>query len=142
MKPRPLLVCLLAIIAAGCASGSARTRSSGPSEDVTASDLRNPNETMERALERRVPGLIAKRNSAGELVLLIRGTSSYAGNDSPPLYIVNGLPFQAGPGGGLTGLDVEDIATIKVLKGSEAVIYGIDAADGVIVITTKKGGRR
>lgn len=141
MKPRPLLTCLIAVLAAGCASGGARTGAPDTS-DVTSADLRNPNETMERALERRVPGLIAKRNAAGELVLLIRGSSSYGGYDSPPLYIVNNLPFQAGPNGGLTGIDVEDIATIKVLKGSEAVIYGIDAANGVIVITTKQGGKR
>lgn len=135
-----VLILVIAGGAAGC--GSAGGRSPTADQTITIDDLRNPNEPIERVLERKVPGLSARRNEAGELVLSIRGTSHYEGRETPPLYIMDNLPFQPGPGGAITGLDPEDIMTVKVLKGSDAVIYGIDGANGVIVITTKRGRAR
>lgn len=136
------LVPLLAITAALAAcAGKTEPREAEPA-DVTAEDFRNPGEPIERALQRKVPGLVVSRNSNGEIVLQVRGSSSYTGADTPPLYVVDGLPFSPGPGGALTGINPEDIATIKVLKGPETVIYGIDGANGVIVITTKRAKKQ
>ena len=65
----------------------------------------------------------------------IRGVGSMnASND--PLYVVDGAPF----GGSLNDIAVEDIATITVLKdAASSALYGSRAANGVIVITTKRG---
>jgi len=64
----------------------------------------------------------------------IRGTSSI--NSSDPLYVVDGVPI----GGGIDFLNQNDIESIEVLKdAASASIYGARAANGVILVTTKKG---
>lgn len=132
--------CAITVLAlsVGCAPAQPRSE---PRPDVTSADLQNPNVPVEVVLQRKVPGLIVTRNADGSIALRIRGTSSYTGDDKPPLFVVNGAPVTAGPGGSLPGISAEDIESIKVLKGAEAAIYGIDGANGVIVITTKKGGK-
>ena len=125
---------------AGCASA----RSAPPATEaaVTSEDLRNPNEPIESVLQRKVPGLVVTRTDDGGIALRVRGISSYNGAETPPLYVLNGLPFQPGPGGALTGINPHDIESIKVLKGAQAGLYGIEGANGVIVITTKQPGTR
>jgi TonB-dependent SusC/RagA subfamily outer membrane receptor len=51
------------------------------------------------------------------------------------------MPFRPGPDGALTGINPHDIESIRVLKGAEAGLYGIEGANGVIVITMKRGGK-
>ncbi|MDO5977432.1 SusC/RagA family TonB-linked outer membrane protein [Flavivirga spongiicola] len=88
--------------------------------------------------------------------VVIRGNSSFTGNNQP-LYVVDGIPIRSssstvsfsdefGSNGSDAGNDhaaninPEDIASVSVLKGpSAAALYGSRAANGVIVITTKKG---
>jgi TonB-dependent SusC/RagA subfamily outer membrane receptor len=58
---------------------------------------------------------------------------------SEPLYVVDGVPVDAGPNGTLNWLNPLDIASITVLKyGASTAIYGVRGANGVIVITTKR----
>tara|TARA_R110002073_G_C9485929_1_gene580432 strand:- start:1596 stop:4775 length:3180 start_codon:yes stop_codon:yes gene_type:complete len=65
----------------------------------------------------------------------IRGFSSIQGNSSP-LYVVDGVPFT----GGINSINPNDIATTTILKDASATaIYGSRGANGVIVLTTKKG---
>ncbi len=95
----------------------------------------------------RVEDLIAGRFAGVEVIRLtnggsavrIRGVNTIMGN-TEPLYIIDGLEVSAGPGGALAGLNPADIARIDVLKdpGSTA-IYGIRGANGVILVTTKRG---
>jgi TonB-dependent SusC/RagA subfamily outer membrane receptor len=106
---------------------------------VTSEDLRNSNEPIEVILQRKVPGLKVTRTSDGGIALNIRGATSFMGGSTAPLYILDGLPFQPGPEGAITGVNPDDISSVKVLKGAEAAIYGSAGADGVIVITTKLG---
>jgi len=75
--------------------------------------------------------------------VLIRGIGSLNLN-SNPLYVVDGVPLDAGGvGGARSGLNVinpNDIAAISILKDASATaIYGSRAANGVVLITTKKG---
>ena len=125
----------------GCSASQARPEPPSGST-VTSSDLQDPHEPIESVLQKKVPGLIVTRTGDGGIALQIRGTSSYNGTETPPLYVLNGLPFQPGPGGVITGVDPHDIESIKVLKGASAGIYGIDGANGAIVITTKKPTQR
>ncbi len=67
--------------------------------------------------------------------ILIRGIGSVNGN-SAPLYIVDGVPFS----GDLNSINAEDVKSTTILKDASATaIYGSRGANGVILITTKKG---
>jgi hypothetical protein len=75
---------------------------------VTSADLRNPNEPIEQVLQRKAPGLQVTR-VGGEIALQIRGSTSYTGKQTQPLYVLNGLKVSPGPGGVLRGTKPEDI---------------------------------
>ncbi|MGQ0712698.1 MAG: TonB-dependent receptor plug domain-containing protein [Gemmatimonadaceae bacterium] len=123
---------------AACAPAHSRAPDSGAT--LTSDDFRDPNEPIESVIQKKVPGLRVTRTGDGGIALQVRGTSSYSGSETPPLFVLNGLPFTPGPDGALTGINPHDIASIKVLKGAQAGLYGIEGANGVIVITTKKPG--
>src|SRR5690606_12780331 len=66
--------------------------------------------------------------------IILRGNKSISGNNQP-LYVVDGVPV-----GGFADYNAEDIESLQVLQGaSAAALYGSQAANGVILITTKKG---
>ncbi|QZT36444.1 SusC/RagA family TonB-linked outer membrane protein [Halosquirtibacter xylanolyticus] len=111
------------------------------------------------ALSGKVSGVQVSGSSGsmgGSSRILIRGASSVTGNNQP-LFVVDGVPIdnsnfnsstaERGAGGydyGNMAQDInpEDIATMSVLKGpSAAALYGSRAANGVIMITTKKGSK-
>ena len=154
----------LAAATAGCASsgGSApRHPSAAPVEDesslvevgygtssrrdltsavgsVTSCDIAEQRVTrIEDLLQGRVAGVVVSRNRAGAPSVRIRGAQSLYG-DGEPLFVVDGLPLLSG--GPLSGIAPQDIARIDVLKDAGATaIYGSRGANGVIVITTKRG---
>lgn len=135
----PLARALLLVVAAACSSAGPSGR---PVTDhvVTAEDIRrNPDRPIERLLQDKVPGLVVTRSNDGGIAVRIRGAMSFDGTDAP-LYILDDMPFQPGPGGVLTGVDPYSILSIGVLRGADAAIYGIRGGNGVIVITTKKAG--
>jgi hypothetical protein len=72
---------------------------------VTSEDLQGTNESLESVLQKKVPGLIVTRTGDGDIALQIRGVSSFNGGATPPLYVLNGLTFEPGPGGALTGIN-------------------------------------
>lgn len=92
------------------------------------------NNTMD-ALQGALPGVTITRASgqpgAQGYSLQIRGYSSINGNS--PLVLIDGIP------GDMNSLNPTDIAEVTVLKDAAAAIYGARAADGVILVTTKKG---
>lgn len=95
----------------------------------------NENNPM-KALQGRVPGMnvTADGNPSGSTTIRIRGIGTLNNND--PLYIIDGVPTK----GGMHELNGNDIESIQVLKdAASASIYGSRAANGVIIITTKKG---
>jgi TonB-linked SusC/RagA family outer membrane protein len=61
-----------------------------------------------------------------------------SGNPTPPLIIIDGVPRSSGD---LARMDPSEIDNISVLKDASAAIYGVKAANGVILVTTKRGGR-
>lgn len=114
--------------------------------------------TVDQLLQGRIPGMIFMQNS-GQVgaapKLRIRGTSTILGNQEP-LWVVDGIiqtdPVNVDPqqlndldfvnllGNAISGLNPDDIEQIDVLKDASATaLYGTRAANGVIVITTKKG---
>ena len=129
-------VILSIVILGACAT--AASRGSGADRTlITAEDIdKNPNVPIELLIQRKVPGVVVTRASDGSLALQIRGAATINGEVTSPLYVVNDLPFNAGPGGALTGINPRDILSIKVLRGGDA-LYGLQGANGVIVIKTK-----
>jgi len=113
------------------------------------------------ALMGKVAGMQVNRSSSGmggSVKVVMRGSRSVAGNNQP-LYVIDGVPMlnesseqpytaiggtaDAGnrdAGDGISNLNPEDIESISILKGAPAAaLYGTQAANGVILITTKKG---
>ncbi len=106
--------------------------SSVSSEDLKALPVAN----LTQAIQGRVPGVQITNNSSPgtEPIVRIRGVGSVSLNPNP-LYVIDGVPA-----GGLNNIDPKDIASLEVLKdASAAAIYGSRAANGVVLITTKKG---
>jgi TonB-linked SusC/RagA family outer membrane protein len=88
-----------------------------------------------KALQGQVPGMLVTGNGApsSPVTIRIRGIGTLNNND--PLYIIDGVPTKAG----MHELNQADIESIQVLKdASSASIYGSRAANGVIIITTKR----
>ena len=112
---------------------------------VTAEDIaKSPGDALERIIARKVPGVDVVRTSGGGNMLRIRRATTLPDAktgeafDKPPLYIVDGIPIRTSDGS-IPALDPADIDSIRVLKGPEGAMWGLDAADGVIVFTTKRG---
>lgn len=97
-----------------------------------------PTSNVLQALSGRSAGVqIIQNNGApgGTINVRIRGTNSIQGGNDP-LYVIDGFPFSGNP----TNLNNADIASIEVLKDASATaIYGSRGANGVVLITTKKG---
>ena len=104
---------------------------------VSVTDLQKQNENNPmKALQGRVPGMniSADGSPSGSATVRIRGIGTLNNND--PLYIIDGVPTKAG----MHELNGNDIESIQILKdAASASIYGSRAANGVIIITTKKG---
>jgi TonB-dependent SusC/RagA subfamily outer membrane receptor len=117
--------------------------SSAPQPAVTADDIaRAPTQSIEQQLMAKVPGVVVSRTQTGDIAIRIRGGSSAAGNNEP-LYIVDGQEMIPQPGGGLSGLNPNDIESIKVLKDPASMsMYGSRGGNGVIVIKTKQSNRQ
>jgi len=97
-----------------------------------------PTTSVTNALVGRLPGLIAL-NTSGEpgydaSTLLIRGKSTTG--DNSPLIVVDGVADREG---GFNNIDPNDIESVNILKDASAAIYGSRAANGVILVTTKRG---
>jgi TonB-dependent starch-binding outer membrane protein SusC len=146
---RPLLrLGLMGAFLAGCAhsggapSDAAHTAPTPQASTVTADDIHPaPNEPIEKVLQGRVSGVDVSQSPDGSLAVRIRGQHSVYGNNSP-LYVIDGLAIEPGPGGSLNGISPYDIESIKVLKDpADLTMYGSRGANGVIVIKTKKAKR-
>ncbi|MDR1555823.1 MAG: TonB-dependent receptor [Tannerellaceae bacterium] len=107
---------------------------SASGKDITAVPTTNVSNT----LVGRLPGLIAV-NAKGEpgyddANILIRGKSTTG--DASPLIVVDGIADRAGS---FNRIDPQDIESVTILKDASAAIYGSRAANGVILVTTKRG---
>ena len=137
---------------------------------VTAMDLRRDEKSLSTAFQKmdvesmtenrdagfvnmlagKVAGLqVISNGAAGSATVRIRGANSISGNNQP-LYVIHGVPIINDVTGGeidygnpANSINPDDIENIVVLKGANAsALYGSDAANGAILITTKKAGQR
>lgn len=126
---------------------------------VGGSALNNvKNDNVMNSLNGRVAGVDISPSSSGvggSVKVILRGSKSFAGTNQP-LYVIDGVPITNGSnnngqpnstyggspdgGDGISNLNPDDIESMTVLEGaSAAALYGSQAANGVILITTKKG---
>ena len=104
-----------------------------------------PTANLSTALNGLVPGLVATSNSVGEdmrFVIRGKGTLQEDEADSDPLIVVDGFAISGYAEGAdpFSTINPNDVESVTVLKDAAATsIYGARAANGVIVITTKKG---
>jgi TonB-dependent starch-binding outer membrane protein SusC len=142
---RILSVQLLATFVVSCAhSGGKPGAASAPvsqGSTVTSQDIHPaPNEPIEKVLQGRISGVVVSQASDGGISVTIRGQSSLGGTQ--PLYVLDGIAIEPGPGGSLSGVSPYDIESIRVLKDpTDLTMYGSRGANGVIVIKTKKAKR-
>jgi TonB-dependent SusC/RagA subfamily outer membrane receptor len=94
---------------------------------------------VEELLQGRMAGVQVLRQANGDFSVRIRG-SQWIGGDAEPLFVVDGMPVHATTvGRALEGIRPADIARIDVLKDAgSAAVYGARAANGVVVVTTKR----
>src|SRR6195952_1791949 len=131
--------------------------------DINAEELmKNKNTNVINSLAGKVPGVNVTQFSgsagAGASITIRGGTSTSEGRQNQPLFVVDGIIYDNSTSvTGNTGTDglsrsnttysnrimdvnPEDIESLSVLKGgAAAALYGSRAADGVVIITTKKG---
>jgi TonB-linked SusC/RagA family outer membrane protein len=111
----------------------------GSISEVKGKDLvKSPQPNLSNSLAGRFSGVVIN-NRSGEpgydgSSITVRGQATTGSNDV--LVVVDGVPGQIG---GLERLDPNDIESISVLKDASAAIYGNRAANGVILVTTKRG---
>lgn len=109
----------------------------GAVASVKTESLQGVTQTLSHALQGQLSGVTVIQNSGapGEGVQIrVRGAGSI--NDNSPLYIVDGIM------GSISDLNPADIESISVLKdAASAAIYGSRGANGVVIVTTKKGSR-
>lgn len=135
---------------------------------IKAADIeKQPVQNPLLALQGKVPGLVVTQNtgvSGGGVTVRIQGANSIGNVNNDPLYVIDGVPFVSqmlgttilganilgrsdtkgfvynGVGNPLTYINPNEIESISILKDADATaIYGSRAANGAILITTKKG---
>lgn len=124
---------------------------SGAVSNITGDELmKTSTESIQKALQGKVSGVqIITANGApgGAVSVNIRGRSTFSGGTAP-LYIIDGVQMVTGDQSTgivkstdvLSTLNPDEIESIDILKdGASASIYGAQAANGVVIITTKKG---
>ena len=103
--------------------------------------------SVQSMLQGRAPGvnvMIGSASPTSPVSVIIRGSSSLSG-DSQPLWVIDGVPeYSAGTSGDISNtlynMNLTDVETIDILKDASATaIYGSRAANGVVIVTTKRG---
>jgi TonB-linked SusC/RagA family outer membrane protein len=95
-----------------------------------------PNVNFSNSLAGRLPGLVSATRSGepgnDDAILRIRGSNTLG--DNSPLIVIDGIANRS-----LQRIDPADVESVTVLKDASAAIYGAEAANGVILVTTKRG---
>ncbi len=153
---RAVSVALQQVVVVGYGSQK-RSDLTGAVASVTPNVDRAPITSLEQTLQGTAPGVQVTQTSSapgGGMSIRIRGGSSVNGNNEP-LYVIDGFPIENNPADGdpttagrtntapsnpLAALNPSDIAAIEIMKDASATaIYGSRGANGVVVITTKRG---
>ena len=137
------------VVVTGYGTSRKKRDEAGAISTVLAAEIENkPNISVDKALQGKAAGVFVQANNGipgGAINVRIRGAGSINAGNSP-LYIVDGLQLNTRDDAGFTQsnplafLNPDDIQSIDILKdAASSAIYGSNAANGVVLITTKKG---
>jgi TonB-linked SusC/RagA family outer membrane protein len=122
------------VVAIGYGSKKKESLTSAISTIQSDEILTTTNSSLAQALQGKVSGLQIRQNTGEpgsfDTRINVRGFGT-------PLYVIDGVAREGGSG--FQKINPEDIESISVLKDAAAAIYGLRAANGVIIVTTKKG---
>jgi TonB-dependent starch-binding outer membrane protein SusC len=106
-----------------------------PNEVRFDEEARQGAQSLDQLLAGRIAGVTVTSSPGGGIVVRFEGpTSFYSGQE--PLFVIDGIPTEV-QRGTLTWLSVNDVESIRALKGADATIYGVRGSNGVIEIKTK-----
>ncbi len=114
----------------------------GSISTIKTKDLvQSPVSDLSNALTGRVSGVITKQTTgepgADAAQIFIRGNATFGGGSMEPLFVVDGIVRQYRD---FSQLDANEVETISILKdASSAAIFGVKGANGVVLVTTKRG---
>ncbi|NDV68132.1 TonB-dependent receptor [Dysgonomonas sp. 25] len=149
-------VALDEVVVVGYGTVKKRDLSGSVSQIKTSEILKgNPSPSINQALQGRLAGVVVSQNDGAPgagISIQVRGVNSFSTN-TQPLYIVDGIPYDVASmpsssanennnqtSNALAAINPNDIESIEVLKDASATaIYGSRGANGVVLITTKKG---
>src|SRR4051812_9166083 len=136
LTPSDLTLSEVVVVAYGTVKKEALTGSVGT---IKAADIdKRPIGNITSAIEGAVPGVITSTTSGqpgAALSIRVRGFGSINAS-SDPLFVVDGVPYV----GNTSNINPDDVESITVLKdAASSALYGSRAANGVVIITTKKG---
>ena len=152
LEMAPDIQSLSEVVVVGYGEQSRRQVTSAISS-VKAEEIENlPSASLDNLIQGRAAGVQVTQGSGqpgGAVTVRIRGNTSVQGGNEP-LYVVDGIPIKSGTFDGLADggagsnaladINPSDIASIEILKDAAATsIYGSRAANGVVLITTKRG---
>ena len=139
LRPNAEMLDEVMVVAYGTAKKSSFTGSASTVSSKTIGKLQVSN--ISKALEGAAPGVQVAMQSGqpGESATVrIRGIGSI-NSSAAPLYVVDGMPYD----GSIAAINAADIESINVLKdAASTALYGSRAANGVVLITTKKGSQQ
>ncbi len=132
----------LVLVAGGATLSACASSKAGSGGDAYPHSPDGPKQatgqTMDEIFSGKFPGVRVFRAPGGGISLRIRNSGTFA-NDGEPLFLVDGVRIMSG-NGGLLFINPADIETIEVLKDMASLsFYGIQGANGVVLITTKRG---
>ncbi len=135
---QPDVISLSEIVVVGYGTQREKDLTSAISTVKTDEIVKTPTSQAMQALQGKVPGvqIVSSGSPGNSPTVRIRGLGSYPGiSNSAPLYVVDGMFFD-----NIDFLNTADIASISILKdASAAAIFGVRAANGVVLIETKSG---
>ncbi|WP_373942957.1 TonB-dependent receptor plug domain-containing protein [Polaribacter sejongensis] len=148
IKMRPSLSGLDEVVVIGYGTSKVKD-ATGVISRISAKEIENApmGASVESLLQGKSPGVNVQIQSASPtspISVVIRGASSLSG-DNQPLWVIDGVPQYSSTTSGdvantLYNLNLNDVQSIDILKDASATaVYGSRAANGVVIVTTKKG---
>jgi TonB-linked SusC/RagA family outer membrane protein len=126
------------VVVVGYGTQKKATLTGSTASTTGASLQQNSSVNLSQGMAGRIPGVIVNNRSGepgnDDAIMYIRGRSTLGNND--PLIIIDGIPGREDEFSRLTG---DEIESVTVLKDASAAIYGARSANGVILVTTKRG---
>lgn len=114
----------------------------GSLSTVSGAEIRqNPSASLQNTLVGRLPGFFSQQRSgapgADGATFFVRGISSYNGGSTTPLIIVDDIEYSPEQ---FAAIDANEVENISILKdAATTAIYGVKGANGVVVVTTRRG---